>query len=90
MVRAYSTLVWICFFFSLALTGFTFYLVFSKSSLIQCYDKDLKEISCSSVLNTGRKVGFVISNVIGLLFQLCKPTSVPSPIRNTSNSLFPF
>jgi len=70
MVRAYSTLVWICFLFSLALTGFTFYLVFSKSSLIQCYDKDLKEISCSSVLNTGRKVGFVISNVIGLLFQL--------------------
>lgn len=74
MVKAYSVLVWICFFFSLALTGFTLYLVFSKSSLIQCYDKDLNEVSCSSIFNTGRKVGLVVSNVIGLLFQLCKQT----------------
>lgn len=72
MVKTYSVLVWFCFFISLGLTGFTCYLVFSKSSLIKCYDKDLNEVACSSVFTTGRKVGFVISNVIGLLFQLCK------------------
>lgn len=70
MVRAYSTLVWICFFFSLALTIFSFYIVFSKSSLIQCYDTDLKEISCGEVFSSGRKITFVISNVLGLLIQL--------------------
>jgi len=70
MVKAYSALVWICFLFSLALTGFTFYLVFSKSSLIQCYDNDLKEVPCSTVFNSGRKIGFVIGNVFGLLIQL--------------------
>jgi len=75
MVKAYSILVWICFFLSLALTAFTLYLVFSKSSLIKCLDKDLKEIACSSVFNTGRKVGLVASSVVGLLFQLCKSIS---------------
>lgn len=89
MVRAYSTLVWICFFFTLALSGFTTYLVFSKSSLIKCYDKDLNEIACSTVLNTGRKVGFIISTVIGLLFQLCKPVSILSSVRSPSNPFLP-
>ncbi|KAF9652734.1 hypothetical protein BDM02DRAFT_3183419 [Thelephora ganbajun] len=70
MVKAYSILVWICFFFSLALTGFTFYLVFSKSTLLQCFDKDLKEIPCSTVFNTGRKIGFVAGHVLGLIIQL--------------------
>jgi hypothetical protein len=75
MVKSYSFLVWLCFFFSLGLSGFTLYLVFSGSKLVQCYDKDLNEISCASVFNTGRKVGLVISTVISLLFQLCKPIS---------------
>jgi MFS family permease len=70
MVKLYSILVWLCFFFSVALTAFTCYLVFSKSSLIQCYDKDLNEVACSSVFNKGRKIGLVVSSVIGLLFQL--------------------
>jgi len=70
MVKAYSILIWICFLFSLALTIFTSYLVFSKSSLIQCYDKDLNEVSCSSVFSTGRKIGFLVSNIISLLIYL--------------------
>jgi len=70
MVKTYSVLVWLCFLFSLALTGFTFYLVFSKSSLLRCYDKDLKETACNSVLTTGKKAGFVISNVVALFIQL--------------------
>ena len=81
MVKAYSFLVWLCFFFSLGLTGFTFYLVFSKSSLIECYDNNLNEVPCSSVFTTGRKVGFVVSNVIGLLFQLCKPIRPLSQLK---------
>lgn len=87
MVKAYSILVWLCFFASLALTGFTFYLVFSKSSLVQCYDKDLKEVPCNSVFTAGRKIGFVISNVIGLLIQLCKLIFASSPVRGPSNPL---
>jgi len=75
MVKTYSILVWICFLFSLALTAFTFYLAFSKSSLVQCYDKDLNEVSCSKVFTTGRKVWLTVSSVIGLLFQLCEPIS---------------
>jgi len=70
MVRAYSTLVWVAFLVSLALTVFTFYLVFSKSSLVQCYDKDLNEVACSSVITGGRKIGFVVISIIGLLIQL--------------------
>jgi len=75
MVKTYSILVWICFIFSLALTAFTCYIAFSKSSLVQCYDKDLNEVDCSKIFNTGRKVGLVVSSVIGLLFQLCKSIS---------------
>jgi len=70
MVRAYSTLAWICFLFSVGLTAYSFYLVFAKSSVIQCYDQDLKEVSCSSVLTTGRKIGFIVGSVIVLLIQL--------------------
>jgi hypothetical protein len=70
MVKAYSVLVWIGFFSSLALTGFAFYLVFSKSTLIECLDSSGNEVPCSSIFSTSRKVGFVISNVIGLLFHL--------------------
>jgi len=70
MVKAYSALTWICFFFSLGLTGFSFYLVFAKSSLIQCLDQNLNEVSCDSFFTTGRKIGFVVGSVIGLLFQL--------------------
>jgi hypothetical protein len=82
MVRAYSTLVWICFLFSLALTVFAFYLVFSKSALIHCLDKDLQEVTCSSVLGKGKKVAFVASNVVALFIQLCKPVSLSSPSQN--------
>jgi len=85
MVKTYSILVWICFLFSLALTGFTFYLVFSKSSLIQCYNKDLDEIPCSSVFTTGRKVGFVIIHILALFIQLCKHISLSSPVKIPSN-----
>jgi len=70
MVKAYSVLVWICFLLSLAMTVFTSYLVFSNSKLLQCYDKDLSEVSCSSVFSTGRKIGFLISNIISLLIYL--------------------
>jgi len=70
MVKAYSILIWICFLLSLALTIFTSYLVFSKSSLIQCYDKDLQQVSCSSIFSTGRKIGFLVSNIISLLIYL--------------------
>jgi cytochrome c biogenesis protein CcdA len=70
MVKTYSILVWLGFLSSLALTAFAFYLVFSKSTLIECYDSNDNEVPCSSVFNTGRKVGFVVSNVIGLLFHL--------------------
>jgi len=70
MVKTYSVLVWLGFFSSLVLTGFAFYLVFSKSTLIECFDGSGNEIPCSSIFTTGRKVGFVISNVIGLLFHL--------------------
>ena len=88
MVKTYSILVWICFLFSLALTGFTFYLVFSKSSLVKCYGADLEVVPCSSVFTTGRKVGFVISNVLALFIQLCKPIS-SSSIKIPSNPPFP-
>jgi hypothetical protein len=71
MVKAYSILVWTGFFSSLALTAFACYLVFSKSTLIECYNGET-EVPCSSIFSTGRKVGFVVSNVVGLLFQLCK------------------
>jgi hypothetical protein len=70
MVKAYSILVWMGFFSSLALTAFAFYLVFSKSTLIECYDSNNNEVPCSSIFSTGRKVAFVISNVIGLFFHL--------------------
>jgi len=70
MVKTYSILVWICFFFSLALTGFTFYLVFAKSSFVQCVDKDLNEIPCSTLFSGGRKAGLVVSSVFGLIIQL--------------------
>ncbi|KAF9787806.1 hypothetical protein BJ322DRAFT_581029 [Thelephora terrestris] len=69
MVKAYSILVWTGFFSSLALTAFACYLVFSKSTLIECYNGET-EVPCSSIFSTGRKVGFVVSNVVGLLFQL--------------------
>ena len=96
MVKTYSFLVWLGFFFSLGLTAFTCYIAFSKSSLVQCYDKDLNEIDCSKIFNTGRKVGLVVSSVIGLLFQLCEPISrvmisvksrLISPLPQTSVSL---
>lgn len=70
MVKTYSVLVWIGFFSSLALTAFAFYLVFSGSTLIECYDSNDNSVPCSSFFDTGRKAGFVICNVIGLLFHL--------------------
>lgn len=87
MVKAYSILVWIGFFSSLALTVFAFYLVFSKSTLIECYDGNNNEVPCSSIFTTGRKVGFVISNVIGLLFHLCK--SIPHTALSREFILLP-
>ena len=72
MVKTYSLLVWLSFFFSLGLTGFTLYLAFAKSSLVQCYDKDLNEVDCSKVFNTTRKVLLVVGSVIGLFIQLCE------------------
>jgi len=86
MVKAYSILVWLGFFFSLGLTAFTCYIAFSKSSLVQCYDKDLNEIDCSKVFTTGRKVGLVVSSVIGLLFQLCKSISHDDPYNSSHTS----
>ena len=81
MVKTYSILVWMGFFSSLALTAFAFYLVFSKSTLIECYDSSGNEVACSTIFTTGRKVVFVISNIIGLFFHLCKSTlASPPPI----------
>jgi hypothetical protein len=70
MVKTYSILVWMGFFSSLALTAFAFYLVFSKSTLIECVNSNGEEVACSSIFSTGRKVGFVIVNIIGLFFHL--------------------
>lgn len=72
MVKTYSFLVWWGFFASLGLTIFAFFIVFSNSTLIHCFDGSNNEVPCSSVFTTGRKVGFVVSNVIGLLFHLCR------------------
>lgn len=89
MVKAYSILIWISFLFSLALTVFTSYLVFSKSNLIQCYDKDLQEVSCSSVFSTGKKIGFLVGNIISLFIYLCKRISTSPLVRSPSNLSFP-
>jgi len=70
MVKSYSFLVWLCFFLSLGLTAFSLYLAFAKSSMVQCYDKDLSEIDCDKVFNKTRKILLVVGSVIGLLIQL--------------------
>ena len=75
MVKTYSLLVWLCFFFSLGLTAFTLYLAFAKNSLVQCYDKDLNEVDCTKVFNKLRKILLVVGSVIGLFLQLCESSS---------------
>ena len=89
MVKAYSILVWICFLFWLPLAGFTFALSFPPGSLIRCY-RDLKEFPCGSAFDVGRKTSFLVSNVLGLLIELCKPTSLPPPAKISSNFPLPY